>query len=81
MNITNNTANCLQELDSFHFYTKTRKVNIAVTAIIILIGLMGNGLAVFVFAQRRFRSHSSSIYLLFLCLSDGLFLLMHFFEV
>jgi hypothetical protein len=48
---------------------------------IILIGLVGNGLGVFVFAQRRFRaSHSSGIYLLFVCLADALFLLMHFFE-
>ena len=62
------------------FYTQTRKFNIYATAVIIIIGLFGNGLAVFVFAQKRFRLHSSSIYLLFLAISDGLFLLMHFFE-
>lgn len=74
-------TNCEKELDAFHFYTQTRKINIAVTVLIIIVGLIGNGIAVFVLGQKRFRTHSSSIYLLCLCLSDGLFLLMHFFEV
>ena len=72
---------CHKELDAFRLYTETRKINIIVTALIIIVGLLGNGLAVFVFAQKRFRTHSSSVYLLCLCISDGLFLLMHFFEV
>lgn len=62
------------------YYTLTRKINIIGTILIIFIGLIGNGLAVYVFAQKRFRMHSSSIYLLFLAISDGLFLLTHFFE-
>lgn len=71
---------CEQEISSFYFYNNTRKFNIYITIVIIIVGLLGNGLAVFVFAQKRFRRHSSSIYLLCLCLSDGLFLMMHFFE-
>ncbi len=57
-----------------------RKLNVFACSIIILVGLVGNALGVFVFIQKRFRHHSSSIYLLFLCLSDGLFLFVHFFE-
>jgi hypothetical protein len=65
---------------SLRFNETIRVINIFVTIVIIIIGLIGNSLGVYVFMQRRFRNHSSSIYLLFLCLSDGLFLLMHFFE-
>ena len=61
-------------------YNTTRKINILISIVIISIGLIGNGLGVFVFAQKNFRLHSSSIYLLCLRLSDGIFLLMHFFE-
>lgn len=71
---------CEEQLNSIKFYENTRKVNIFITIIIITIGIIGNGLAVFVFAQKKFRLHSSSIYLLCLCFCDGLFLLMHFFE-
>lgn len=83
MNNSNDTLKnleCLQQIDAVKFYTSTRKINIYITILIIVIGLVGNGLAVFVFAQKRFRIHSSSVYLLCLCLSDGLFLMMHFFE-
>ncbi len=57
-----------------------RKLNINVSCLFIVIGILGNCLGVFVFIQKRFRTHSSSIYLLFICLIDGLFLLIHFFE-
>jgi hypothetical protein len=51
-----------------------------VTVIISVAGLIGNSLGVYVFMQRRYRKHSSKIYLLVLCISDSLFLLTHFFE-
>lgn len=75
-----NNIDCKQKIDSLEFYDKTRKINIYFSIFIILIGLVGNGLGVFVFVKKRFRLHSSSIYLLCLCFSDGMFLLMHFFE-
>lgn len=75
-----NPVNCDAVINSIEYYDQTRKVNIFFTIVIILIGLIGNSLAVFVFVQKKFRLHSSSIYLLSLCFSDGLFLLMHFFE-
>ena len=71
---------CIEQIQSSHFLINTKIVNIFATIAIIIIGLFGNGLAVFVFAQKRFRLHSSSIYLLCLAISDGMFLLMHFFE-
>ncbi|CAF0787774.1 unnamed protein product [Brachionus calyciflorus] len=75
-----NWSDCESRINSIEFYDKTRKINIYISILIIGIGLIGNGLAVFVFAQKKFRLHSSSIYLLCLCFSDGIFLLMHFFE-
>ena len=71
---------CYNEIKSSNFNNNTRKINIFATIVIIVVGLIGNSLAVFVFAQKRFRLHSSSIYLLFLAISDGLFLMTHFFE-
>lgn len=75
-----NAINCDAVINSIEYYDQTRKFNIFFTIFIIFIGLIGNSLAVFVFVQKKFRLHSSSIYLLSLCFSDGLFLLMHFFE-
>jgi hypothetical protein len=57
-----------------------RKFNLFVTSILVLIGIIANSFGVYVFMHRKFRNHSSSIYLLVLCMSDGLFLLMHLFE-
>lgn len=76
----NETWYCPEYVAAFKLKESVRIVNICFTIIIILVGLVGNSLGVFVFIQRRFRHHSSSIYLLFLCLCDGLFLLVHFFE-
>jgi hypothetical protein len=73
-------VDCLGQIRSIELFMLTRKINIYVTFVIIFVGLIGNGLAVMVFAQKRFRLHSSSIYLLGLAISDGLFLLMHLFE-
>ena len=74
------TKYCQNLVSSIRFSESIRAINIFVTIAIIFIGIIGNSLGVFVFIQKRFRNHSSSIYLLILCLSDALFLLMHFFE-
>jgi hypothetical protein len=73
-------AYCAGLVRSLSLSEIVRQLNIFVSILIICIGLIGNSLGVFVFVQKRFRSHSSGIYLLFICLTDGLFLLMHFFE-
>jgi hypothetical protein len=71
---------CKSQIDASNLLINTKIINIFSTIVIIIIGLIGNSLAVFVFAQKRFRIHSSSIYLLCLAISDGMFLLIHFFE-
>lgn len=73
-------SDCEEQIRSTNILINTQKINVYATMIIIIVGLFGNSLAVFVFIQKRFRIHSSSIYLLCLAVSDGLFLLMHFFE-
>nr|QVK45781.1 G protein-coupled receptor [Proales similis] len=80
MNESEREASCWQEIHSMELLSRTKLINVYATTAIISIGLLGNALALFVFIQKRFRIHSSSIYLLCLALSDGLFLLMHFFE-
>lgn len=57
-----------------------RSINVIISLIIIIVGLVGNFLGVLVFAQKRFRTHSSAIYLLFICLTDGIFLIVHLCE-
>jgi hypothetical protein len=80
LSIEHGLAYCQSVVRSVKFNETVRVLNIFVSMLFIFVGLIGNSLGVYVFVQKRFRNHSSSIYLLFLCLSDGLFLLMHFFE-
>ena len=75
-----NSTYCDEKINSIKMFDLTRKINIYLSLLIVIIGLLGNSLAVLVFAQKRFRNHSSSIYLLSLCISDGAFLTIHFFE-
>jgi len=66
---------------SNYILEQTRKINIMFVGIILVIGLIGNCLTIVVFAQKRFRINSSNVYLLSLAVIDGLFLLLHLFEV
>ncbi|CAF1039358.1 unnamed protein product [Brachionus calyciflorus] len=75
-----NSSNCEAKKNSIAFYLLTGKINVLFSFLIACVGFVGNGLGVFVFAQKRFRLHSSSIYLFCLCLSDIFFLFMHLFE-
>ncbi len=71
---------CSRQIHSKYIFERTRNLNIQLTTLITMIGLVGNSLAIFVFSQKRFRRNSASVYLLCLAISDGLFLLTHFFE-
>jgi hypothetical protein len=71
---------CKSQINASRLLINAKQINIFSTIVIIIIGLIGNSLAVFVFVQKRFRIHSSSIYMLCLAISDGMFLLTHFFE-
>ena len=73
-------TNCQSQISASKLLIDAKTINIFSTIIIIVIGLIGNGLAVYVFSQKRFRLHSSRIYLLCLAISDGMFLIIHFFE-
>ena len=65
---------------SVYFLDYCSKLNIFVTILITLIGLVGHSLTVQVYSQRRFRLNSGSVFLLSLSIVDALFLIIHFFE-
>ena len=46
---------CNAQLISSHYVTESRKFNIYMTFVITLVGLVGNGMAIFVFAQVRLK--------------------------
>ncbi|RNA01216.1 G-coupled receptor -like protein [Brachionus plicatilis] len=75
-----NSIFCNEKISSIELFDLTRKINIYFSLLIIIIGIAGNSLAVLVFIRKKFRRHSFSIYLLCLCISDGVFLLTHFYE-
>ena len=82
-NITNlnyDERECLRLESAAKFLDTVREINVISTIIIIIFGLFGNILGVIVFIQKRFRRKSQEVYLLVLTISDGLFLLTHFFE-
>ena len=79
MLLTNNT--CMKEIaESVRFYTKTQKFNTLLTICIIIIGLIGNFITVFIYGQKKYRKNSSNVLLLCLAINDSLFLVVHFFE-
>ena len=58
------------------------QVDRAVTPAWYVIGVTGNTLSAIVWLQRRMRANNSSaVYLVALCVSDLLFLLLHFVQV
>jgi hypothetical protein len=57
-----------------------RKINLFLTIFLIVFGLVGHSLTVFVFAQKRFRKNSSNVYFLCLALVDAMYLVVHFFK-
>lgn len=67
-------------LRSYDILETSKKVNVFAVVGVIIIGLIGHFLTVFVFRQRRFRTNATNIYLLCLAVNDSLFLIIHFFE-
>ena len=79
--ITNSTILITEEyMTSLKYVIQAKKIYLFFSFAFILLGLLGHLMTLFVFAQKRFRIHSSSIYMLCLAISDGMFLLTHFFE-
>jgi len=77
----NNNLTYIHEVEeSVKFHTKTQKFNTLLTICIIIIGLIGNFLTVFIYGQKKYRKNSSNVFLLCLAINDSLFLVVHFFE-
>ena len=76
-NITEEDTNFFH---SYQFMDKSKQANIIATFTLIIIGLIGNSLIIYVFAQKRFRNNSSNIFLLCLAINDNIFLIIHFIE-
>ena len=79
---TNNESTniCQQYINAINFLDLTSDTNMLSTLFIVIIGLIGNILPMIVFLQKKFRKRSSEVFLLMLAISNGLFLLFHFFE-
>ena len=73
-------SNEISYLESLVFLGESRKASIYIILLITLIGLVGNGLIMLVFGQKKFRVNSSNVYLFCLAINDSLYLLVHFSE-
>lgn len=76
-NITNEEINIINSLFTLF---KSKYLNIFLTFVCVLIGLIGNILTIKVFSNRKFRTNSGHVYLLCLAINDSLFLFIHLFE-
>ena len=76
-NLTNAERAYLKSLD---LLALSSKINIFGTIAFFLLGLVGNSISIFVFAQKIFRRNSSHVYLLCLAIIDSLFLVIHLIE-
>lgn len=75
MNISTNISS-----EILSILTCTRKINLISTFILVIIGLIGHFIVIFVFGQKRFRTNSSNVFLLCMAINDACFLIVHFFE-
>jgi hypothetical protein len=90
MNKTNETRNNISIFEyeyiddeetnqsSYVLSNQLNQVNSILTIIIIIFGLIGHSLTIFVYSQNRFRRNSSNIYFLCLALNDSAYLIFHF---
>ena len=66
---------------SYGLSNQLNQVNSILTIIIIIFGLIGHSLTIFVYSQNRFRRNSSNIYFLCLALNDSAYLIVHFLNM
>ena len=57
-----------------------RQINISLSVFLVLIGIIGNCLIIYVYSQSRFRKNSNNVYLLLLSINNSFYLIVHFFE-
>ena len=67
-------------IESLYWLDESKKVSIYANLAVILIGLLGNLLTITIFIQKRFRTNSSHVFLLWLAVNDSLYLMIHLFE-
>lgn len=67
-------------VNSFELLEISKKINFFFCFILIIFGLAGNSLTIFVFAQKRFRRNSTNVFLLCLACNDIFYLMLHFVE-
>lgn len=67
-------------IKSNNLLENTTRFNLIATFIVIIFGLIGNYLIIFVFSQKENRKNSSHVFLLCLAINDAFFLKIHFFE-
>lgn len=70
----------LESVDFIDLLETTRKINIHFIFVIIIFGIIGHILTIFVYGKKRFRTNSSTVYILCLSINDCFFLIVHFFE-
>ena len=78
--MNNQSDNNTTFTESIYFLELSIKVKVIATLIVLVFGLLGHFLTIFVFSQKRFRLNSSNVFLLCLAINDGLYLIIHFFE-
>lgn len=86
-NITDEEILLIENISLVHAILKTmysteesRKIYLLITLMLIVLGLIGHTITIFVFSQKRFRNNSSNVYLLCLAINDGIYLISHMFE-
>ena len=57
-----------------------KTINVIAMFLVIIVGIFGHSLIIFIYSQKRFRTNSSNVYLLCLAINDMLFLIIHLFE-
>jgi hypothetical protein len=67
-------------LQSLYLYELSEKINIFLTIIFFITGLIGNSIAILIFVQKKFRTNSNHVYFLCLSIVDNLFLVIHLIE-
>lgn len=63
-----------------NLFDKISTVSLSVSSILVILGILGNSLTIFIFSQKRFRKNSSSVYLLCLAINDNIYLVIYFCE-
>jgi hypothetical protein len=72
--------NILMENDSEKLLDLFRKINIYLNLFVIILGLIGNSLTTYIYANKKRCINSSHVYLLYSAINDSLFLIVHLFE-